>query len=76
MGYGKRLFEEPTQVKFYNAPDENWLGGIAFGAAIICGCCGGVVEIDDIYEEAKENGIDNPIEELRWIEISEAIIGE
>lgn len=52
-------FERPTQVAFWEVEQERYVGGIAYGAEIICGCCGGVVEIAEVYEFALE-GV-NPI---------------
>lgn len=43
-------FEVPTQVKFW---DGRYIGGIAYRDEIICGCCGGIFRISDIYEVAR-----------------------
>lgn len=73
------FYDLPTQVKFVDFDSEDglyWIGGIAFEDKIICGCCGGVFEISDIYDEANEIGFEGePIQELRWIDISEEIKG-
>lgn len=62
-------FDIPTQVKFYDRDDDNWLGGIAYGSIIICGECGSVIEISEL--EPSE------LEELGgWISVSEKIMGE
>lgn len=39
-------FAMPKQVVFDDG--ENICGGIAYGNEIICACCGGVFEIDDV----------------------------
>ena len=80
----KFRYEVPTQVKFLDleAEEEYWIGGIAYGANIICGCCGGVLEIADIYadwDEVKQyyEGIDDPIVPYVWWEdISHKIMWE
>jgi hypothetical protein len=72
------FFETPTQVKFLDdAEDElKYKGGIAYGDVIVCGCCGGVVEISDLLECFSEQEANLIIIPLEWIDISEAIIGE
>lgn len=74
----KKYYEVPTQVKFYDIDEDRWIGGIAYEKIIICGCCGGYIEIFDLLEEAKEAGIkpNMIIQELPWIDIDEAIRGE
>ena len=66
----KKFYEVPTQVKFLESEDvvdePRWLGGIAFEDTVICGECGGVVELDDIAD----------IVELPWVSISEEILGD
>jgi hypothetical protein len=70
------FFEVPTQVKFYEAAEEDYIGGIAYRNEIICGCCGSVFEISDVIAEAEEDGIEEPIVKLPWIDIQSEIIGE
>lgn len=70
------FFEVPTQVKFYEAAEEDYIGGIAYKNEIICGCCGLVFEISDVIAEAEEDGIEEPIIKLPWIDIQSEIIGE
>ena len=74
-------YDIPTQVKFYDFGFESeepyWIGGIAFQDVIICGCCGAVIEISDLYDEAEEIGLkEDPIKILRWIDINTEIKGE
>ena len=72
------FFETPTQVKFLdNAEDElKYKGGIAYGDVIVCGCCGGVVEISDLLEYFSDEEANLIIIPLEWIDISEDIMGE
>lgn len=66
----------PKQVKFYDAETDDYMGGIMIDSeTIICGCCGALVDIDEIIEDAAEAGVE-PIIFLEWIPISDAIIGE
>lgn len=72
-------YDMPTQVKFFDFDSEEpyWIGGIAFHDMIICGCCGGTVEISELYERAEEYKYGNsPIEVLNWIDINEEIKGQ
>lgn len=57
------------QVYFYHSEDDEFYGGILIDDKyVICGCCGGVFDLEDgkikIYEK------------LPWIDISEAILGD
>lgn len=47
-------FKSPTQVAFWDVDGDHYIGGIAYGTEIICGCCGGIVEIAEVYEFAPE----------------------
>lgn len=67
------FFEVPTQVKFYEAAEEDYTGGIAYRNEIICGS---VLEISDVIAEAEEDGIEEPIVKFPWIDIQSEIIGE
>ena len=80
-------YDRPTQVKFLDIDVEDevfWQGGIAYGTEIICGCCGGVFEIADIYadwNEVKDDpmyaDIENPIQEYHdWVDLREYILGD
>ena len=63
----KVFYDKPTQVMFSD-PDHRgeWLVGIAYSDVIICACCGGVFETDEI--EAI-----HPYED--WIDIVDTISG-
>lgn len=41
-----KYFDKPTQVKFDDG--EDGACGIAFEDYIICACCGGIFEIDEV----------------------------
>ena len=70
-----KYFDVPTQVVFYDADGDTWKSGIAYGGIIICACCGGVIEIDEIYEFAPAE-IAQPIFPYHnWCDITEDIIG-
>ena len=72
-----KFYEKPKQVIF--ADPENpgdWLAGIAFHDCIICSCCGGVFEIEDVVKQAKEDGVVNPIYEYEdWGDLTDDIFG-
>ena len=77
-------FEHPTQVKFIDmdrgSEEPHWLGGIAYKDEIICGCCGGVFDIKEYYDDWHDFGhkdfpdIENPIETYNyWVDFNEEI---
>ena len=56
-------FEKPTQVQFIaddavvldgSTKEPVFTGGIAFGDNIICGCCGRLFKIQEIYERIEK----------------------
>ena len=63
----KTFFDVPAQVKFKIDPNfceeegNLWICGIAYHDVIICACCGGVFEMDEICE----------IVELPWYDFSD-----
>lgn len=65
----KRYYSRPKQVKWFDSLDGVWVGGIAFGHVIICGCCGSTIELDD-FEKGEVIEYDD------WIDIEEEIRGE
>ena len=66
-------FEAPTQVKFW---DERYIGGIAYRDEIICGCCGGIFRISDVYEVAPDILEEDPIVVYdTWVGLSSEICG-
>lgn len=62
-------FVLPTQVAFWNKEQEHYVGGIAYGDEIICGCCGSVLEIREVMESAPI-GIEPIIPYERWVNVS------
>ena len=67
-------FEVPTQVKFWDSDTGSYLGGIAYRNEIICGCCGGIFDISEIYESAPDTLKEDPIIiPDRWVDISHEI---
>ena len=76
----KTYYDVPTQVVFYDGGEDSqhpeFCSGIAYKDEIICGCCGGVVEISEIIEDAKADGIKTAIYDYEhWNDIREEIIG-
>ena len=86
MRYEKFRYDRPTQVKFidFGADGLFYQGGIAYGSEIICGCCGGIFEIVDLWldwqnckDEPRYAGIEKPIEEYNeWVDLREEILGD
>lgn len=67
-------FEAPTQVKFW---DGHYIGGIAYRDEIICGCCGGIFKISDVYEVAPDTLDNDPIVVYKgWVGLSSEICGD
>ena len=65
----KRYYETPTQVKWFDDLEDVWVGGIAFGNVIICGCCGNIIKLDN-FEKGEV------VEYEDWIDIEKEIRGE
>ena len=73
----KSYFDRPAQVVFAD-PDNSgeWLAGIAYHDEIICACCGGVFNIDDVIEMAEEDGICQAIYEYsEWNDVADEVVG-
>ena len=67
-------FAVPTQVKFWDAFSEDYIGGIAYLDEIICGCCGSVFKISEIYEFAPNTLEEDPIViPDRWVDFGHEI---
>ena len=70
-----RYFDVPTQVYFWDFDGNHWLAGIAWNQNIICGCCGGVFEIDEVYEYAPAELVHPIIPFNTWVDLSAEITG-
>ena len=65
----------PVQVMFYDG--ENMTAGIMWGDQILCGCCGGTFWVDEVIENAREDGVANPILMYTyWVDLSDEIRGD
>ena len=85
--YEPKYFVIAKQVKFLDLGDthgkEVWHGGIAIEDNIICGCCGTILSIEEIFEDWNDFGKDEhpnveaPIEIYDyWVPLSDEIKGE
>lgn len=70
------FFESPTQVKFWDTDGGHYTAGIAYKDEIICGCCGGVFEIEEIIEDAKNDGVVSIIPYELWADLVSEIAGD
>lgn len=67
-------FGVPTQVKFWDSDTGSYLGGIAYRNEIICGCCGDVFDISEIYEFAPDTLKEDPVVPYdTWVNLSSKI---
>lgn len=68
-------FSIPTQVMFWDEGEGDYAFGIAYRDEIICGCCGGTFEIEDVINSAPTDK--EPIYSYGddWADLSEAIFG-
>jgi len=72
----KKYFYVPTQVMFFDPDsDGNWIAGIAYKDEIICGCCGGIFEISELYEMFAPDDTQLIYEFADWLDISDEIKG-
>lgn len=68
-------FQIPTQVKFWDVDGDHYVGGIAYHDYIICGCCGGLIPIQEVFEFTPEEV--TPIIAMDdWTDISFCIANE
>lgn len=73
-----KFFNTPTQAKFLE-PFVNcpvYVGGIAYEDKIICGCCGSVFEIEEVYDECQVIGWDPVVVFDDWVSLSGEILGD
>ena len=73
----KNYFETPKQVRFFDSDNPGaWSTGIAYQDKIICCCCGGIFEIEEVIELAREAGVVNAIYSYcDWVNIVDAVSG-
>ena len=76
--YTPLYYSTPCQVRFYDAENGEFCGGIALHDFIICGMTGDMLKIDHIIKIAEDNGIhwDDAVVELEWLDISENILNQ
>ena len=80
----KKWYERPVQVAFCDVDNSdenniNYIGGIAYQDKIICGCCGGLIDIEEIFECAEDylpEGTPVIIEDGYWADITREIMPE
>lgn len=70
-----RYFETPTQVKFYDYDADGYVGGIAYRDEVICGCCGGIFKIEELYGFAPSDVTPIIVYE-DWVDITYEICGD
>ena len=64
----------PRQVMFWDG--ENHCAGIMVGKLLVCGCCGGTFNLDEVIEMAREDG-KVPVRVFNtWVDISDEIKGD
>ena len=64
----------PRQVMFWDG--ENHCAGIMIGKLLVCGCCGGTFDLDEVIEMAREDG-QMPVRVFEaWADISDEIRGD
>ena len=68
-------FKTPHQVLFYDVDADHYQGGIAYDDEVICGCCGGIFPIAELYEYAPK-GVE-PIKVFKyWVDLTDDIVGD
>ena len=83
-GYSLPYFDHPMQVKYLdqygeNEEDYRYVGGIAYQDEVICGCCGGIVSIEELYEFAQDYNL--PFDKVLhvyddWLDLESEIRGD
>ena len=69
----KKYFDRPQQVKFWDSTQQEYFFGIAYRDEIICSCCGGIFEIREVIEGAKEDEHKQAIIPTYWVDFSNYI---
>lgn len=71
-----KKYDIPTQVMFYDYCEDEFAWGIAYGEIIICACCGGTFNIDEVIAEAYDyRGLsaDKAIINHKWVDFTDEI---
>jgi hypothetical protein len=64
----------PRQIMFWDG--ENHCAGIMIGKLLVCGCCGGTFNLDEVVEMAREDD-QVPVRVFdTWVDISDEIMGD
>ena len=64
----------PRQVMFWDG--ENHCAGIMIGKLLVCGCCGGTFNLDEVIKMAREDG-QVPVRVFdTWVDLSGEIMGD
>lgn len=64
----------PRQVMFWDG--DSHCAGIMIGKLLVCGCCGGTFNLDEVIEMAREDG-QVPVRVFNtWVDISDEIRGD
>lgn len=71
----KNFYETPTQILFYDIDGDHYRAGIAYGDIIICACCGGTSSIEEILEDAANEGLQGIYEYEDWQDLQDEIFG-
>ena len=66
-------FDVPTQVAYFD--EDHYEAGIAYHDEVICACCGGVTEIDDLIRWAPA-GVAPIVAYKYWYSFKETVIGQ
>lgn len=64
----------PRQIMFWDGGQH--CPGIMIGKLLVCGCCGGTFDLDEVVEMAREDG-QVPVRVFdTWVDISDEIMGD
>lgn len=64
----------PHQVMFWDG--EGYCAGFMVGKLLICGCCGGTFDLDDVIDMARKSH-QIPVKKFQvWVDISDEIRGD
>jgi hypothetical protein len=64
----------PRQVRFWDG--DSYCTGIMVGKLLICGCCGGTFDLDEVIKMAREDGQVSVRVFDTWVDISDEIMGD